>query len=109
MHCNGRWFDIPLLAIEFDLIDSVWKELAALREELECKQAVDIIQDSKRLVLEIEYSSWEGAEFFVGCRRNAVYPLLMQAEERSAVSRDRSEAEEQLLAEELFATKATTC
>jgi hypothetical protein len=88
MHCNGRWFDIPLLAIEFDLIDSVWKELAALREELECKQAVDIIQDSKRLVLEIEYSSWEEsvvaiinfgnkwAEFFVGCRRNAVLSLL---------------------------------
>ena len=49
------------------------------------------------------------AEFFVGCRRNAVFPLLMQVEERSAVSRDRSEAEEQLLAEELFATKATTC
>lgn len=120
MHCNGRWFDIPLLAIEFDLIDSVWKELAALREELECKQAVDIIQDSKRLVLEIEYSSWEEsvvaiinfgnkwAEFFVGCRRNAVFPLLMQVEERSAVSRDRSEAEEQLLAEELFATKVTS-
>ena len=49
----------------------------------------------------------EWAEFFVG-RRNAVFPLLMQAEERSAVSQDRSEAEQQLLAEELFATKATT-
>ena len=48
-----------MLASDFDLIESVWKELAALREELECKQAVDIIQDSARLAVEIEYGSWE--------------------------------------------------